>query len=359
MPASGKPGRLVRCAVFFFLLLLLVIAAGHVLRTKNREILSESYFDGGRGDHDVILLGPSTIMNGVYPPVLWNRFGFTAYNLGAGNESALSSCYLAQYAIRKDHPKLIVYDCGLLRKEKVVDSVSFLHFVTDVLPMTLPERWALLLELAVRREVGVLDTLQLFFPVLTYHARWEELSERDFSGDEKAAAMGAKVDRTRLGRKNVRPVTPYAGDGEGYLPEHSEEELRRLIRICRDSGTELLLVTMPLTCKTRYFGQEDYEARVDAAAAVTRIAEEEGITHLNLINDGAAFGLSAAEDTVEGYHLNVYGAEKFTAFLGSYIAEHTDVEDRRGDESLAFLDEAYREFAALVESRTGGYVLKE
>ena len=330
---SEKIRKILRCAAFLCILALLAHGEERILNAKGAEDLSSAYFSEPKDSHDIILLGPSTIMNGVYPLLLWNRYGYTAYNLGAGNETIECSYYLAKRAIRQDHPRLIILDCGLLRKEDVIDSFSFLHFVTDRMPFLSPERLELLAHLAVYGKPSLGGLLKLCFPLLEYHERWADLTEADFAERDKTITYGAKVDPRKM--------------------------LRKLIGLCKETGTGLLLVSMPTLNKTRYIGQKTYEARVDTAAAVGKIAAELDVPYINLVNDGSPFGLSLTDDTVEGFHLNVYGAEKFTNWIGEWISGKFDLEDRRGDARFSYLDERYEAFRSYVRERTGGYELKE
>ena len=162
---SEKIRKILRCAAFLCILALLAHGEERILNAKGAEDLSSAYFSEPKDSHDIIMLGPSTIMNGVYPLLLWNRYGYTAYNLGAGNETIECSYYLAKRAIRQDHPRLIILDCGLLRKEDVIDSFSFLHFVTDRMPFLSPERLELLAHLAVYGKPSLGGLLKLCFPL--------------------------------------------------------------------------------------------------------------------------------------------------------------------------------------------------
>ena len=355
---SEKIRKILRCAAFLCILALLAHGEERILNAKGAEDLSSAYFSEPKYSHDIILLGPSTIMNGVYPLLLWNRYGYTAYNLGAGNETIECSYYLAKRAIRQDHPRLIILDCGLLRKEDVIDSFSFLHFVTDRMPFLSPERLELLAHLAVYGKPSLGGLLKLCFPLLEYHERWADLTEADFAERDKTITYGAKVDPRKMSRE-PEPFAVREGNPDTVLPDHSERMLRKLIGLCKETGTGLLLVSMPTLNKTRYIGQKTYEARVDTAAAVGKIAAELDVPYINLVNDGSPFGLSLPDDTVEGFHLNVYGAEKFTAWIGEWISGKFDLEDRRGDDRFSYLDERYEAFRSYVRERTGGYELKE
>ena len=54
---------------------------------------------------------------------------------------------------------------------------------------------------------------------------------------------------------------------------------------------------------------------------------------------GIAVGYDYKTDFSDGSHLNIYGAEKTTAYMGEYLTERYEFEDHRGDERYHLWDE--------------------
>lgn len=55
-------------------------------------------------------------------------------------------------------------------------------------------------------------------------------------------------------------------------------------------------------------------------------ADEKGIAYLDLNEKVEELGLNWAEDTQDkGDHLNVYGAEKVTSYLGNYLEDNYEL----------------------------------
>ena len=346
-----KLRKLAGCAAFLVVLFFCLTGAERALREKNPEMLTADYYKAASGKHDIIFLGPSTIMNGVYPLLLWKTEGFAAYNLGSGNQGPWWSYCVAEEVIRREHPKLIVFECVRARVGSVVDSTAFLHYVTDRMPVFAPERWELVARAVKAGDYDVDEAAGIAAPITEYHGRWEELSGADFAADEKCITFGAKVD-ARVMKKAPAPFTPYEGNPDAALPGASYEALRSLIELCQRTDTQLLFIAMPSLNPTKYVSEKVYHSKVDAVRGAEKLAASYGVPFLDLINDGSAFDLDLAADTVDGMHLNISGAEKFTRFIGRYIAEHFDVPVRSGDASYsAFYEERYAAFEALVESR--------
>ncbi len=352
MTGSGKAAKIVRGAVFLCLLVVFVFQAGKVLENKNAEKLSGAYFSERKGTHDVLFLGPSTIMNGVYPAELWHEYGVTSYNLATGNQSAAASYYLAAEAIRRDHPRVIVLDCGKMRLKKSIGKLSYLHYITDRMPLLGANRLAMIRYIAKERESTFDETVGLYLPITQYHHRWTDLTEKDFEKDEKAVTLGAKVD-VRKTKLKFEAFQPYEASPDAALPAFSDYWLREIIRLCDETGTDLLLITMPNMMVARYVKQSGYEKRIDAAAAVGRIADELDVPYLNLLKEGETIGLDPLKHTVDGQHFNVKGSTLFTEWLGGYLTEHFQLTDHRGEAQYAYMDARYEAFSELIEKKTG------
>jgi hypothetical protein len=65
-------------------------------------------------------------------------------------------------------------------------------------------------------------------------------------------------------------------------------------------------------------------------------AEENHLRYYNFINNLDDIGLDFTQDTYDGgLHLNVYGAEKFTSYLGEILRRENALPDRRGEAETA------------------------
>lgn len=105
--------------------------------------------------------------------------------------------------------------------------------------------------------------------------------------------------------------------------------LRRILGECADRGIEVLLVHLP------YIASEEEQM---AANAVRYIAEEYGVDYIDFVSQDDT--VDYAVDCMDARaHLNASGARKVTDYLGRYIAEHYDVEDRRGQAGWLDWDE--------------------
>jgi hypothetical protein len=337
-----------RKAGFLIKMILFVMLAGLAVLGLNRVMLSTSdvgLTDIPEGDqNDILILGPSTVTYGINPMNLWNDYGYTSYSLGTGSQSLGMSYFILREAVTKGSPELVILDCGRAYRDETAEKSSYLHYVTDSMPLLSANRIGMIRELGSR--FSAKEQLSLYFPLISCHTRWDELTKTDFEKNEKAIAYGARV-TSRVGYAGdylpVTPVTDYA------IGRTSRYYLERIIALCRENDIDLLLMTLPIGSTANNVSQSDYDMRVNAAYALEEFAAERGVPYINMFDQIRQAGLDPVTDSRDGLHLNDSGARKLTALVGAYLQEHYTLTDHRqeaGYESYQKDYEAYLDFYA-------------
>ena len=108
-----------------------------------------------------------------------------------------------------------------------------------------------------------------------------------------------------------------AGSRKQPLTETQEKGLRDLLSYCRDENlTNVVFVRFP------HIVTEKTLDRFERGNTVGDIVAEYGFDYLNFERDFAKTGLDEKRDFYNLDHLNIYGQQKFTAFLTDYLKEH-------------------------------------
>jgi len=131
----------------------------------------------------------------------------------------------------------------------------------------------------------------------------------------------------------------------------AETCLLSFLDYCREENLEnILFVRFPHVIAT-----EDSYARFCRGNEAGRIIEEYGYDFINLEREYDQIGLVAAEDFYNEDHLNVYGQQKLTEYLGRILAEDYGVtESRLTEKQYRAWDKAAlysRRFYAYAENR--------
>lgn len=314
--------RAVRGILFLLVLAAMVLGLNRSLLLMQEDNLCGRYYRYPKNTFDVVFLGASLVLYGIYPIELYGEYGMAAYSLSTGNQSLEASYYLAKEAIEKDHPSLIVMDCGRAWDDEETMKTQYIHYITDTMPCLSGNRFEMISNLTPAGE----DRKPLLFPLIEYHSRWQELTYEDALPQAKEMVYGAKVtSRLEYGEPFDAPQIM-----EHVVSDTSRKYIQKTIDLCKENDTELLLLTMPVIAKNKFFDQHGYDLRASAAREVAQLAEENGVLFANYFDNSGDFGFDLSRDVMDGEHLNRWGAAKFTRGLGQFIKEHYDIPDRRG-----------------------------
>lgn len=278
---------------------------------------------------DVVFVGASQVMCGVYPMDLYHDFGITSYDYVASATVLPQSYYNIVEALKTQSPKVLVLDVSGVIFQTKIGSIEFTHGQLDNMEWSQNKLQAIsdLIETP-----G--DRLEFYIPLIRFHTRWKDLDRVDLqpiTGTAKGAAvMDGHVE-------DLQEVKAVPRDAMRQIPEVTEEYLRKSLDYCREQGVPVLLLTTPVVNDTF----REYYNSVDA------IAEEYGVRYLNLTYCLDEMDFDFTTDMRDNNHCNIQGAQKVTAYVGSYLKEHYDLPDRRSDESCAQAwDRAYLEYKA-------------
>ena len=316
---------LVLAGIFFF---------ARVTKRTDSDFKTDPFF-AENTDVDVLFLGTSHVINGIFPMQLWKDFGITSYNLGGHGITIATSYWILRNAAEYHKPKVAVLDVSLAESEYLAPSAEWAHDSFDAFPLTKTKALAVQDLYPDDRETQQ----ELLYPFVLYHNRWSELSGKSI----KEAFTGIEMTTEKGAESRIAVSAP--GEGRDTLIPESKvrevntpgmEYIRKFVSYCRENDIEPVLINVP------------YPATADeqeAANAITALAEELSVPYLNLQY------ASLVDFDTDLYdadaHLNPSGARKVTDYLGRWLSENTDLTDHRDDAAYASWDadyEAYRDF---------------
>ena len=344
-----KLRKLAGCAAFLVVLFFCLTGAERALREKNPEMLTADYYKAASGKHDIIFLGPSTIMNGVYPLLLWKTEGFAAYNLGSGNQGPWWSYCVAEEVIRREHPKLIVVDVfgGGYDLDLVESRNSQVYTIMTHTPLS-REKIETAKELS--SKIDRTTTASLLLPFIKYHnsvpANLMDLKDRlDVASSGPSPLKGIEtLTRTR----ELADVDDISfTDETAPLDEKTEAVINEFMDYCKSKDLNVLFVKYP-TVLTK---NDPDELQVNLRAnRILEMADEAGFHTLNMQKHFHEIGLKEREDYYNHGHTNTRGQKKVTGFLGDYIQNELGIAPSDLSDSLRTeWDDSVRYYGAYVE----------
>ena len=258
---------------------------------------------------DVVVLGDSIPLCSMIPPRLWRDFGYTSYVCASTAQKLCQSEKLLTVFLKSQQPKFVLLE-------------------TDQLYL----------------EMSTLDVLQCnleaLLPVLRYHDNWkfvrpsQMLRTPDYSCRDSLKGYHL--------RKTIDALEP-----EAYMLPTEETEpfsaaaeagVRRIKALCDRAGAKLVLYTAPNAATWN----------TPRHNAVQALADSLTVPYLD--GNLEVTNLVWQSDTLDkGEHLNLLGAEKVTAWLGTCFASTGLLEDKRGDPAYALWEEDLAEFERRVD----------
>ena len=314
-------------------------------RKASRE--KYGYFFEESDNIDVLFVGSSHTINGVFPMELWDEQGITSYNIGGHGNVMATNYWSLLNALDYADPKLVVIDVmNMEADEKTSGQFSHVHLSLDAFPLSRTKYRAIsdLLDdpgMAERLANSETDDqgeertkLGILWDYSVYHNRWKELDKKDFE-PEYSIEMGAES------RVAVAQAADYSriDKNERWQENVSTDYLRRTISECQSRGIDVLLTFLPFPAN---------EVQQLAANNAIDIAEEMNVDFIDFLD------LEVVDFDVDLYdsdsHLNTSGARKATKYLGQYIRDNYDIPDRRSDETCTQWNDYYVEYVSILEN---------
>ena len=174
--------------------------------------------------------------------------------------------------------------------------------------------------------------------MFSYHDRWEKLTQSDFekmSYDVYAYNRGfyrwTEAYLMRSDYKQLDMPEYYVDESvteAGKFNQEAEYYLQKMKDFCEDKDIQLVLIKAPM---------EGWTSGIHNA--VQQYADESGIAFFdfNYVPYIDEISYDHAVDSWDGVHMNYWGAEKLSSWLGMYLVDVCGVSDVREDSRYAFL----------------------
>lgn len=307
--------RLIKTIVFFALLFVMAEIFSYMLLPKRNDMHSGILNPNARGFYgepensiEIAVIGNSDAYSGFSPVELWNSYGYTSYVAAEGAQNIGESVNILKEILTCQSPELVILEVDCL--------------------------WA------GNSTVGQLEDnmksiLYDLLPLYRYHDRWKTVSR-----DELFAEPDYVWSPRAKGQWLSSSVSPYTGENVMVpteercpIPKANLYFLNTMLKICEENDIQVLLVALPSCLSWNY---EKHNALAD-------FAEERGLPYIDMNTVEGEYAVDWSQDTRDGgKHLNSYGASKVTAYIGAFVAEHYELEDRRGDAAYEDWNQCYQ-----------------
>lgn len=294
---------------------------------------------------DMVTIGASETYTSIAPGILWKEYGFTSYNYSVAGCPVSVVKSQVKEVLSRQKPKVLVievngavpengaYQTQDKRLRKYIDNMPWSENKIETIKEVVPEE----------------EQEYYFFPFLKYHSNWKNLhrcaanlyfqAKMMLNGGSRlkgfqTVSKKAEIKKELVDITNDHSTTPLAKEAEYYL--------RDLLQYLKDEHIEnVVFIRIPHRITEKGYGDFQRSNRVG------EIVKEYGFPYVNFEMEREAIALNPEEDFYNDSHMNLYGQEKFTRYLGEYLVTHYDLQhSMHGEETKKAWDESAKETEA-------------
>lgn len=333
-----KKARMVKAAVFCVLFVILFGAATKIVSAadyRNYQWIA-GFYEEREASLDAVYIGSSNCYAFWNSVAAWEEYGIAVYPYTCNAQPFEAAEYLMKET-RKTQPDAVF----IVNLNTITDggeiSVEQMHYLLDYMPLS-RNKLALTNFLADKGGYSLSERLEFYFPIIRYHARWNELQPEDFAYE--VDGLKGTIHYASYLKKSVDLSESYNTSGEKTtLPDGTLETLDGLLDYCDTEKIRVLFVAVP---------QARNDEDLKTINALAERISERGYDVLSLLNTPEQVGLDLKRDFYNERHTNIHGSIKFTQYLSEYLVEHYGFQDKRGREDYRDWDEAYERYAELM-----------
>ena len=344
--------NLIRCTVFLLILGIVFFYLNQVFSIAESEESKKNFnqfYDEKKNSLDGIFFGASSVNRYWVAAKAYHDTGIAVYNLGTTSQPLVVVKSLLEETAKSQKPKVFIIELRWLVRNADRIEEAFIRKVTDSMHFSATKIQAVneSVDYAIQGDNDVVDNkFDYYIPILKYHGRWneEDLTTDDLRIDKtRTLCKGFFLTPSRSFRQVPQSPAVYSDETVPLAPE-TQEVFDDLLDYCDSIETEVLFVLSPHSVTEENFG------RLNEAV---KIARERGYTVLNFNTKEMIekVGINWETDFFNSNHVNILGAEKYTAYLANYIVEHYNVTDHRGDPDYASWDKAYENYLDFTEEK--------
>lgn len=305
--------NILKSALFILGLIALLWLSSGLLSPKNNNTeggmidpVANGILSEPKNSIDVLIIGDSETYSSMIPLKIWEEHGITSYCCGTSAQVLSYSEQFLHNAFRNQTPKVVILETNAIFRK-----ISFGN--------------------------ALLNRMDPVFSVFTYHNRWKTLNENDFS-------MSANYTSVNHTKGYYFTTATAAADDSNYMKHSSEYEpissrnryyVERMKKYCDDNGAKFILVSTPSTV--------NWNAKRHNAIQV--LAEELNVEYIDMNILRTEIPIDWKTDSRDkGDHLNHFGAEKVTKYLGKYLAGTGLIDINKDTKTCTQWNEAVKAF---------------
>lgn len=315
---QNKKTQFVR-AIVFLIVLSVVISVIQQRFVPYDQIYTDSessFYELPEDSVDILIIGTSSIWEGLSPLILYDELGVTSYVRGSARQNAQVTYLNLKESLNTQSPDIVV--CGvmsMITEYDIDENESWLRMGFDYKKLSFDK-----IEVAKAIvEESNWQTLQSYiFPIARYHSRWLDALKQGKSGTKGEYSYTHGQYALFVQRVGIDVSEQHLDDAtEVELIDDAMIWYQKIADLCEKENIELIFVAMPRISWT-----------LGSHNAVSSAAEKlGGMAYIDYNYNGIMeeYGIDYATDFYDPYHLNARGSVKATKYLAKYLKDNCNV----------------------------------
>lgn len=352
-----KINKVLKCIIFLILGIFIFQVLTYIFVPKWIDPMDpttgriKGFYNENTNTIDALVVGASGVGKGYSPIEVWNKYGITSYNFGTSQQPISFAYYLIKESLNYQSIKAVVLDMDYAFANEDTPEGEY-RKLFDSMKLGKVKIEAINDE---KLKIQEKDKLSYIFPLLRFHTRFKDIKKIDF----KYSLNDKDKNFSYKGMAVSVDVNPYI-DNEKYMEEKTGEEpvisdenlyyINEIIKLCKDRNIKLIFITIP-TATSGPVGNQVLDWSLDKSRQIEKLANKSEIEFID-------FNLPQIQEKIEfdwskdssdfGNHLNVYGAEKVSNYIGQVLSEKYNLENHRNNKEIA---DDWNEIAKRYEER--------
>lgn len=280
---------------------------------------------------DVMFYGSSHCNYTVNNAILWRDYGIASYDMVGGGQNLGSTYYYMEETLKTQRPAVMAVELVFTswRRTGLEDGGNIYRNTINMRwSKTFFENLNYAMELAEGSE-EVKQAIALKYPVM--HTRYSDITEQDFEQD--AYLKGGYNPSWTKDKYEESEVKKFMSDEIGELRPDDKMYLEKMIELTEEHDIELLFFISPYVLRegdAQYFN------------AAEKFAKENNIPFLNFNKMYDEIDFDFSEDMRKekhaGSHMNNFGSQKVTNYLGEYILKNYNLPNLWKNDGKEYFD---------------------
>lgn len=305
--------------------ILLSVTSRIVIPKSNKDLKQYSaagFYGEPKNTLDYVMLGDSNSAEGFSPLEVWKEYGYTGFVCGEPFQTACGAYNVLKEVLSCQSPKLVIIESNIFY---AISQKSNLLYKND--EMTDLDK-------------SVESELSSVFPVVRYHNNWKKLTLQDFTTTTDYSWKPSNKGYAYSNIQGTCSEKDYMKASRKFEPINQVAILYmyKLISLCKKNNINIVFLSVPSPTSWNSIRHNELEF----------FSKKTGVPYVDLNNVASDIGIDFDTDTRDGIHLNYYGAQKASMYIGDYINKNYQLTDHRNDANFSDWSQDLQNYEASV-----------